>query len=676
MSSKVKYQALGPLMSGEGSRAFLGLEIAEDDDWARPVVLVWVPEGTAADSALVSRLQAETVRASALQHPNILRVHGLVAVEEGLARVVEFADGESLRRVLDLSGSLPERFAAFVAAEVAAGVHFAHLMGNADKRPLVHGDIRPETVMVSFNGTCKVSGYGALGVAPKESGGKRVKGRRVHCAPEQILGGRETATRETDVYLLGLLLYEGLTGLIPFGEEPDFDEAVVRKPLNLDRDTIPRALAGVLVKATAKRAPERYPSAAAFREAVERALGGLPMGDEFAAYLKPFFPEADAIRAARRQEIDAGIVEVARRRWEATGRSGPPPSVPQRLLVSPPRVSGERRGRDEVPPRPPRVSGERRAVVREEEPPPSRVSGERLAAVREEEPPPPSRVAGGALPPEVPAPRAPPPPLVETQSSSGRRQGERQAPVAVPLTAVPVPSLPTAAPGTGAPSGRSWLVPALVGASLAFGAAGLAFGLLQAGRRVAEQAPSAPVAQTAPGVKPTSPEPAPPGSAKTADAPPVSVAPTVAIAQAAAPSKPPPEPPSLELSVSPEVDIHVDGKAVGRSPVKLAIDAGKHAIGLSEPSLGIKLTRYVTVGKEGKTRHAITLGKATVALTAPEGAAVFMDGRRVGKAPVEDISVYEGLHLVKVTVNGAKWQQSFSVKPGDHMMFTVQSTEP
>src|SRR5262249_3025401 len=204
---KTRYQALGPLMSGEGSRAFLGLEIT-DTSPAKPVVMVWVPGEAARDAEKRAQILRETQRAVTLEHPNITRVYGLAAVDEGLARVVEFADGESLRRVLEIAHRLPPHFAALVAADAAKGVHFAHIAGNDDGSPLVHGDLRPETLMITYGGICKVAGYGALSVAPKESDGNRVQRRRLYCSPEQIVGGRSAIGVQTDVYLLGLILYE------------------------------------------------------------------------------------------------------------------------------------------------------------------------------------------------------------------------------------------------------------------------------------------------------------------------------------------------------------------------------------------------------------------------------------------------------------------------------------
>ena len=159
--------------------------------------------------------------------------------------------------------------------------------------------------MLAFSGRAKVGGYGALAVAPKEATGQRVVNRRRYCAPEQIIGGRAAQTPQTDVFLLGLVLYECLTGRMPWDKETDFDQAVMTTPLPLD--DLPAPIQELLRKATAKRASERYKTALAFRDAVDEMLA-------------PLATPAAALRAARAPLPGPGL---AARRAQAGARGGP-----------------------------------------------------------------------------------------------------------------------------------------------------------------------------------------------------------------------------------------------------------------------------------------------------------------------------------------------------------------
>ncbi|WNG36869.1 protein kinase [Archangium violaceum] len=310
--SQVRYEILGPLIPGEGSRPSLALAL-EDSAPPQPVVLVWAPADVVQDAAMLSRLRRETERAVVFDHPNILRVHGLVTLDGRVARVTEFADGESLRQVLEAGQRLPLPFAALIAADVAKGVHYAHVAGNDDGTPLIHGDIRPETVMVSFNGVCKVSGYGALGVAPRERNGRRVRNRRLYSAPEQLMGGREASSVLTDVFLLGLLLYECLSGRKPFQDSIDQDKAILNRPLPPLPAEVPLRFNEVVRRATAKRSGDRYPSALAFRDALVEVAGDLSSSAAFAEYLTKVIPANSEARIARKKMIEQGIAEVASR---------------------------------------------------------------------------------------------------------------------------------------------------------------------------------------------------------------------------------------------------------------------------------------------------------------------------------------------------------------------------
>ncbi|MFY0576775.1 hypothetical protein ACN28S_22740 [Cystobacter fuscus] len=115
-------------------------------------MLIWAPPEVAQDAAALARLRKETERAVVFEHPNILRVHALVSLDGRVARVTEYADGEPLRHVLEGCPRLPPLFAALIAMEAATGVHYAHVAGNDDGTPYVHGDLRPETLMISAQG--------------------------------------------------------------------------------------------------------------------------------------------------------------------------------------------------------------------------------------------------------------------------------------------------------------------------------------------------------------------------------------------------------------------------------------------------------------------------------------------------------------------------------------------
>jgi eukaryotic-like serine/threonine-protein kinase len=313
--SSIRYQSLGPLLSGEGSRAFLGLAVSDaPHEPPFPVVLVWIPKDVLKDKSRLDSILKETKRATQLEHPNIVKVYGLTSQPQGLARVVEYANAESLRRLLEAKGKLPVDIAVKLVVEAATGVHYAHLAGNDDGTPLVHADVRPQTLLVTYTGVCKVSGYGALAAAPREVGGRRVPGRRHHCAPEQVLGGRSAVNVQTDVYLLGLVLFECLTGRVPFEDEKseqDFDQAVLNRPLPELPDTVPEPVRAVVRKAMAKKAFDRYPSALAFREALEQALQPLPTWEPVADLLHQLFPENHPTREARRRLVEKGLETVA-----------------------------------------------------------------------------------------------------------------------------------------------------------------------------------------------------------------------------------------------------------------------------------------------------------------------------------------------------------------------------
>jgi len=710
--SSVRYQSLGPLLAGEGSRAFLGLAL-EDGAPPHPVVLIWAPQDVVQNPELTSTLRRETARALVFEHPHILRVFALAEQDGGLARVTEFADGEPLRRLLEAQPRLPPHFAALIAADAAVGLHYAHIAGNDDGTPLVHGDVRPETLMISFTGLTKVTGYGALGVAPRERGGKRVKNRRLYSAPEQLLGGREAVNVQSDVFLLGLVLHECLSGKIPFKDAADPDKAVLTRSLPPMAQDVPLKLDAVLRRATAKRAKERYPSALAFREAVVEAVGSLPTHAEFAEFLSKHFPPESEARAARRRVIEAGIAEVMQKAGlpppavaEFLARGTLPPSLmpakwpelPGQLAVAGGGSAGSGNasassGADTAvsaqgggaPSGAPMQAGTSAAVAQVST---SAAGAGAQALVGASGQGPAgdgsSGAAGGASPQSsTAAPTAggpggasaqgqarssaqsslgadtqPPAGTVEagaTASTGTQGPPEASGPGAAGggLSQVATPPAGGAPAVTGAPaaqkSSRSWMAFVGVGLALVLGAAAVV--LKQLPSNIEAELEDAGVADTALPI-----DAGVPADAGTVDA--------------GVPRG------TLDITVDPRVEVSIPGQYLGRTPVTASVPAGRHVLTLSNPVLGIQTTRVITVPAGGRTSQQIYLNKGFANVRAPEGAIVTVDGRLVGAAPVDELDLYEGTHQLLVIVNGARWQKTFKVEPGQRVSFDVDFERP
>ena len=560
----------------------LGLE--EREASARPVVLVWAPPELPKDEDRFGQLQRDTRRAATLEHPHIVKVHGLATLDERLARVVEYVDGESLRDVLEHTGKLPASIAGRIALDCALGVHYAHVAGNDDGTPLVHGDLRPETVMLAFSGRAKVGGYGALAVAPKEATGQRVVNRRRYCAPEQIIGGRAAQTPQTDVFLLGLVLYECLTGRMPWDKETDFDQAVMTAPLPLD--DLPPPIQALLRKATAKRASERFKTALAFRDAVDETLAPLATPAELSELLEHHFPAQDSPRAARKQVLEAALAAHARS-WAETPKVSEAPTIP---------MSARELAELEAP----RIDWRAKMPL---------VFGVAVAGAL-------------ALAFWFQARNAVPRPMLVVPP--GQAQAARPA---GPALAVARPAATGA--GTTAPSAAPAVAVSPAPSSAAAGA--------------------------------PAPLPAPTAAATSG---PTRIPGTDARSNFLTTG--------LELVSDPPVDVALDKKPFGRTPITIPAPPGRHVLTLSDASRGINQSRVVTVKPDGVTSLHLTVGRGTLSVRAPQGARVIVDGRVVGSSPVDDLHLFEGTHHLKVTLGDANWQQSFVLRSEQNLRYDVE----
>lgn len=617
--TEYRYQALGPLQAGEGSRAFLGLAISPENK-ARPVVIIWVPEAAEKDPDLLAKIRRETEHAANLDHPHIVTVMGFGKLDEGHARVVEFADGESLRKILDTCKKLSPRMAARVVLDACTAVHYAHVAGNDDGAPLVHGDLRPETMLISFQGVTKITGYGALAFAPRELGGQRVKGRRVHSAPEQIIGGRDAVSIATDVYLLGITLYECLTGVVPWADQADyFDHAVLTLPLPpATPGDLPENFEAVIQKACAKKALDRFPTPLAMREALELAVGSeVATDEELAKFLETLFPQSHELRAARRHTIDAGIADFVRRQWADQERRETMPMM--------------------------------RAI----------------------------EVPAHLIPPGVPAPIPPrPAPLAATASEAPKPVSPQYKP---PENAWTEPDEDDDEPKNDEGSSTPWLIALAV--FIAIIASWWAWNkahepipgedILDAAQKVMvrDAGPRAPIVDAAVLDVVDAGSPEAPDAGLGEDAGPIAAAAPEVIIDAGAVAV---TEVNISLQSSPTVELLLEGKSLGHTPWSGTLPPGRKVFTLQNKAININATRAITLKNEPVT-ETFTFEKGFVMVKAPDGAVVFIDGNRVGTAPLKaEIPVYEGSHRIQVTVGQSKWAEPFTLYGGQRVSFNVE----
>lgn len=132
----------------------------------------------------------------------------------------------------------------------------------------------------------------------------------------------------------------------------------------------------------------------------------------------------------------------------------------------------------------------------------------------------------------------------------------------------------------------------------------------------------------------------------------------------------------LDLTVDPRVDVSYSGGFLGRTPLSVALPAGRHVLTLTNAVLGIQVARTFTITAGGRNAQQIFLNKGFINVRAPKDAIVTLNGRLVGAAPVEEQDVYEGTHQLLVIANGARWQKTFKLEPGQRVSFDVDFESP
>jgi eukaryotic-like serine/threonine-protein kinase len=239
-----------------------------------------------AHSAEFERMFLDEARiASGVHHPNVTEIYELGEEGHVLYLAMEWVNGESLVHVVrGLTGKDPKaldlRLGARIVADACAGVHAAHELTDDDGRLLnvVHRDVSPHNILVSLEGTVKVTDFGvarAFGQSHQATTAGQIKGKVAYMAPE-IIGGHEF-DRRSDVFALGCVLYEATTGQPPFrgSSDPQVMQAVlsgVYEPLVRVAPAYPLELAAIVDRALSPEPRNRYATAERMRVAIEEWL--------------------------------------------------------------------------------------------------------------------------------------------------------------------------------------------------------------------------------------------------------------------------------------------------------------------------------------------------------------------------------------------------------------------
>jgi serine/threonine protein kinase/tetratricopeptide (TPR) repeat protein len=232
---------------------------AEDTKLKRNVAIKFLPKHISADSEERERFKIEAQSAAALSHPNIATIHAIEESDDELFIVMEFIDGQELKDIVRARRAMPLPITDVInyATQIAAGLQAAH------EKDIIHRDIKSANIMITNKGQVKIMDFGLA----KVRGGAQVTkvgttiGTAAYMSPEQA--SSEEADNRSDIWSFGVVLYEMLTGKLPFGG--DYEQAVIYailnenpKPISEAQPEISPELQNIVNRALQKNPEERY----------------------------------------------------------------------------------------------------------------------------------------------------------------------------------------------------------------------------------------------------------------------------------------------------------------------------------------------------------------------------------------------------------------------------------
>ncbi len=269
-----RYRIISLIATGGMARVFQ----ATDEILSRPVAVKVLHEHLLSDEAFVARFHHEAIAAARLSHPSIVSIFDTVSEPGCEAIVMVLVRGTTLRRRLDVAHTLD------VDQTVAVGSQVADALDTAHRARVVHRDIKPANILLSTDGRVLVADFGIAKAAEGAdlTAEGSMLGTAKYLAPEQVEGA--PVDGRTDVYSLGIVLFETLCGRVPFLADTDTGTALARlhhppmRPRQV-RAEIPRPIEDVVMRAMARHPDDRFGDAAQLRAALLHCVSGRPTVD-------------------------------------------------------------------------------------------------------------------------------------------------------------------------------------------------------------------------------------------------------------------------------------------------------------------------------------------------------------------------------------------------------------
>ena len=277
-----RYQIIKTL--GEGGMA--NVYLANDTILDRNVAVKVLRGDLANDEKFVRRFQREALSASSLSHPNIVEMYDVGEDDGQYYIVMEYVDGKTLKQVLKQRGKLSITEVVDIMLQLTDGMAHAH------DAYIIHRDIKPQNIMILSNGMIKITDFGVATAlnSTQLTQTNSVMGTVHYLPPEQAQG--KGSTIRSDIYSMGIMMYELLTGLVPYKGENAVEIALkhLKEPLPSVRkinSSIPQSIENVIIRATAKNPKNRYVDAREMHEDLKTALDESRANEERYVYKYP-----------------------------------------------------------------------------------------------------------------------------------------------------------------------------------------------------------------------------------------------------------------------------------------------------------------------------------------------------------------------------------------------------